>query len=504
MSAEPLRAEIEYAGIPVTFALPSTDDHIARILRDTRTFYEKAMLSALAPSLQAGDLVIDAGANIGNHALFFSKICGCRVIAFEPISVTANLLRENVRANGVEDKVQVMQVALGEGGGMARIASSDPANLGGTTLAVDAGGEIEVRSLDQIDIGHPVRLIKVDVEGMDLAVLKGARALLARDRPWVLCEAGTAKAFEEIRDFLAAQSYTPTAVYNATDTYLFLPSATQDERTRLVEQGFQQMMSLQRESREISGRIAQAGRYSERLKAEAVAESSRRFDAWKKERAAQMHEVAGGETLPFDEVRDVMVAFRDQAAAELADVRRQLDACRAEGAVLAERAAEAQRLVEERSRQLASARSRLAALEALPQRVASLDEALARQTRAAEASQQQLTKANGRVGRQEKELAALEQQLSKAKGLAGRQERQLAALEQQLSKAKSLVAQQKQQIEQAQSLRRASEDALRTLQASRAFRFVVLLRDGLRSPRRALLLPRDVLRLLRQDRRKER
>lgn len=479
MSVEPLRAEIEFAGIPVTFALPSADDHIARILLETRTFYEKAMLSALAPSLQAGDLVIDAGANIGNHTLFFSKIIGCRVIAFEPVAVTANLLRENVRANGVEDRVRVMQVALGEGGGMAKIASSDPANLGGTTLAVDAGGEIEVRSLDEIDTGHPVRLIKVDVEGMDLAVLKGARRLLERDRPWVLCEAGTANAYEDIQVFMAAQGYTPTAVYNATDTYLFLPSATQEERARLVEHGFNQMMALQRESREISGRIAQAGRYSERLKTEAIAESGKRFDAWKKERAAKMDDVTGGETLPFDEVRDVMAAFRDQVAAELADARRQLAASRSESAALAERASDAARLVEERSRQLASARSRLARLEDLPQRVASLEEALAQQTRAVETSQQQLTKANGRVGRQDRELAALQQQLAKSEGL---------------------VARQKQQIEEAQALRRSSDDALQALQQSRAFRLVVLLREGMRSPRRALLLPRDVVRLLRQGR----
>lgn len=465
MSVEPLRAEIEFAGISVSFALPSADDHIAKILLETRSFYEKAMLSALSPFLQEGDLVIDAGANIGNHTLFFAKILGCRVVAFEPIEVTADLLRENVRANGLEDRVRVMQFALGEGDAMATIASSDPANLGGTTLSVDAGGEIEVRSLDEVDTGHPVRLIKVDVEGMDLAVLKGARRLLERDRPWVLCEAGTADAYEDIRGFMAAQGYTPTAVYNATDTYLFLPSATPEERTRLVEQGFQQMMALQRENRQISGRIAQAGRYSERLKTEAIAESNRRFDEWKKERAAKMDNVTGGGALPFDEVRDVMAAYRDQAAAELADVKRQLAASRSESAALAERAAQAARLVEERSRQLDAARGRLARLEDLPQRVASLEEALSQQTRATETSQQQLTKANGRVGRQDRELAALKQ----------------------------VIERQTRQLDEARS-------ALRALQESRAFRFMILLRQGLRSPRRAVLLPRDVLRLLRQER----
>lgn len=473
MSAEkPLRAEIEFAGIPVSLALPSSDDHIARILLETRSFYERPMLAALAPSLRANDLVIDAGANIGNHTLFFAKILGCRVLAFEPVQQTADLLRENVRANGVDDRVRVIQMALGERGATARISSSDPANLGGTTLAVDPGGDIRVTSLDEIEIDHPVRLIKVDVEGMDLAVLRGARRLLEHDRPWVLCEAGTAKAFEEVRAFLAECNYTPTGVYNATDTYLFLPAGTEEERARLVEHGFQQMMALQRESREISGRIAQAGRYSERLKAEAIAEAGRRFDAWKKERGALMDVVANGETIPFDEVRDVMMAFREQAAAELADARQQLVACRSEAAVLAQRAAEASRLAEERSRMLTIARGRLAKLEDLPQHVSYLEEALARREQAA-------IKANGRIGRQDRELDSLRQQLTKSQGLIARQQRQ---------------------IDQAQALQRSSEEALQALQQSVAYRLGLLMRDALRSPRRALLLPRDLWRLFRQAR----
>lgn len=262
--------EFQYGDERVEFVLPSAEDHISKHILQTGSFYELQLLEALAHALAPDDLVVDAGANIGNHTVFFAKVLGCRVLAFEPVPTTCAVLRENVRRNGLSARVEVFQTALGAAAGTARIAAYDAGNIGGTTLGLDPAGDIEVQCLDAIPRDGKVRLLKIDVEGMDLAVLAGAETLLENDRPWIVCEAKGTREYGEIADFLAAFDYVATACFNATDTYVFLPSRSDAERDDLVRHGFGEIIQLQRDTRVLSDRIAQLGRYAERLVRETV------------------------------------------------------------------------------------------------------------------------------------------------------------------------------------------------------------------------------------------
>lgn len=69
-----------------------------------------------------------------------------------------------------------MRPVLSEGGG-----------LGATRLVPDAAGSVPVRRLDDLAVG-PVDLLKIDVEGMEMAVLAGAETTIARDRPFLFIE----------------------------------------------------------------------------------------------------------------------------------------------------------------------------------------------------------------------------------------------------------------------------------------------------------------------------
>ena len=89
-------------------------------------------------------------------------------------------------------------------------------------LNLDDAGDISVIPLDTLSEGHVVRLIKIDVEGMELDVLRGATQTLTRDRPLLYIEASDDAQRQLIDGFLTAFGYRRHARFNDTPTYLYL------------------------------------------------------------------------------------------------------------------------------------------------------------------------------------------------------------------------------------------------------------------------------------------
>jgi FkbM family methyltransferase len=145
--------------------------------------------------LRSGDAVIDAGANIGLYTLLAATRVGpggC-VVACEPSPTTMSMLRANVDRNEL-DWVQLREVALAEAPGRLPIHVLEPGS-GSTSFAPadTAAGvdlEVEVTTVDEIAAGisNHVRLVKVDVEGAELRVLRGAAHLLEGSRPDFIIE----------------------------------------------------------------------------------------------------------------------------------------------------------------------------------------------------------------------------------------------------------------------------------------------------------------------------
>ncbi|WP_347108235.1 FkbM family methyltransferase [Paenarthrobacter sp. S56] len=208
-------------------------DHIGATLAASNKFYEWQYLGTLAEYLEPGDLVIDVGANIGNHSLYFAGVCGADVIAFEPLPIAFEVLQRNVRANSLEPNIEVRQVAVGAAPAKAKLEKLDLANVGATSFSVDTEGDFEVSSLDAESINRQVALIKVDAEGMDLQVLRGAAELIARDRPILAVEAATKVDQANLEQFAAEAGYSFVAEFNATPTYVLAPSTSSLERARI-------------------------------------------------------------------------------------------------------------------------------------------------------------------------------------------------------------------------------------------------------------------------------
>ncbi|MFV0386507.1 FkbM family methyltransferase [Paracoccus sp. (in: a-proteobacteria)] len=214
--------EFTYEDRLIRFFLPEGDfDFVQSIILRNRSFYEEPVLRSVRDSVDLrGKVVLDIGANIGNHAVYFAAICGvARCIAFEPNPAPAAILRRNLELNGL-DNVELRQVALSDQPGSLRVARLVPGNIGATSFAESGEGVIPAVRLDDLDPGR-VDFIKLDVEGMAVKVLEGARETIAASRPGILIELFPVE-YDQGAAILGNLGYRRVKAM-AGDNHLFLP-----------------------------------------------------------------------------------------------------------------------------------------------------------------------------------------------------------------------------------------------------------------------------------------
>ena len=208
--------------------LPDRSDHIQKTIALSNNFYESEMLRDMAdrakllPAESKASVAIDVGANIGNHTIFLATQTEMPVIALEPAAGSFSVLTRNIALNGLEDKVTAIRKGAGAHDARAQLQIRDANNWGMNRLNLDDAGDISVIPLDTLSEGHVVRLIKIDVEGMELDVLRGATQTLTRDRPLLYIEASDDAQRQLIDGFLTAFGYRRHARFNDTPTYLYL------------------------------------------------------------------------------------------------------------------------------------------------------------------------------------------------------------------------------------------------------------------------------------------
>jgi FkbM family methyltransferase len=144
-------------------------------------------LALLRTFVDPGDLVYDVGAHIGTFAIPLAQACGetGRVIAIEADESNFALLRHNLGQHGLLGRVTPLFGLAGAGTGRFR-ATRFPGHTSATYFTPDPAGEslatIRIDDLHAIDPAR-VGVIKIDVEGMELCVLRSAERTIARDRP---------------------------------------------------------------------------------------------------------------------------------------------------------------------------------------------------------------------------------------------------------------------------------------------------------------------------------
>ena len=164
--------------------------------------FEKQQVTFILSVLEPGMVFFDVGANAGLYAIGAAKkIGGKGGFAFEPCSSTYGLLKQNLLLNRVAD-VNAVRAALGDmvGEGVLQInaCGRDGLNTLGQAIhpesRVVGQEDVCITTVDTFIKEHNVPrvdVMKVDIEGGELAMFRGARNLLERaDAPLVLCESG--------------------------------------------------------------------------------------------------------------------------------------------------------------------------------------------------------------------------------------------------------------------------------------------------------------------------
>lgn len=167
-------------------------------------YYNLRLVALLDRLLASGMVVVDVGANIGEVSLVCANRVGAtgRVIAFEPVTAIADELERNIQVNALQDVVNLRREGLADVVGQFDIYAScgqddsDESNRGLGSLHGAPGshrvlGRIDVETLDGLatTLGlHRLDFMKVDVEGGELACLKGALQTIARFLPVIAVE----------------------------------------------------------------------------------------------------------------------------------------------------------------------------------------------------------------------------------------------------------------------------------------------------------------------------
>lgn len=168
-------------------------------------------LKLLNKYINEGDTIIDVGANIGTHTVFFAKKVKDkgRVYAFEPQRIIFQNLCANISLNWLTN-VECYNMALGKSSGYIfapYLNYLQRKNFGGLRLGKYTEGEkIKLVAIDSLKL-EKCNLIKIDVEGMEADVLKGASKTISKHKPVLFVENNTEKYSKNIIKYIQKLNY---------------------------------------------------------------------------------------------------------------------------------------------------------------------------------------------------------------------------------------------------------------------------------------------------------
>lgn len=189
-------------------------DRIALFVESDRGRFEPETMEAFREWVKPRLAVLDVGAYTGLYSIAAAQAGAAEVIAIEPNPKAARRLRHNLRHNGVQDEVTVVEAAasLFRGRGKLEIGGSEARGLSSTSKLV-AGDGTEVITIDDLADALSVTevgLIKIDVEGHELAVLTGAAGILEEEGPVLIVEVASDSGGDreaEVTGFLSVFGY---------------------------------------------------------------------------------------------------------------------------------------------------------------------------------------------------------------------------------------------------------------------------------------------------------
>ncbi|MEM8593494.1 MAG: FkbM family methyltransferase, partial [Pseudomonadota bacterium] len=236
--------EFEFNNKRVVLTGHSETDEIYQRIKFSHSFYELDMLSYVLrchkKQRTAGSMVIDVGANIGNHSVFFGLFVAGFVLAIEPNPPVFEVLTKNLTQNGVN--ALPLKLALSDQSGKGEIIEHAADNVGmaqvsmlqGVTVSED---DVDVETLDRVfhqyvSDDRTVSLIKIDVEGAERDVIQGSMAVIAAYKPDLYIEIQDPVKLQEIQALLSGHNYQVVSKWGATTMYHLVSKPTLQQRFR--------------------------------------------------------------------------------------------------------------------------------------------------------------------------------------------------------------------------------------------------------------------------------
>lgn len=171
--------------------------------------YESEKQKIFIETIKKGSIVYDIGAHVGFYTLLSSELVGTegKVVAFEPNPRNINYLKEHLRLNRC-DNVIIIEAAVAAKSGSVHFQSSPDSHGGGISLE----GSLKVRmvSLHELVSSSAIPVpdyMKIDVEGAEFLVLKGAEQLLADFYPAIFLATHGVDVHKQCCEFLKAMGY---------------------------------------------------------------------------------------------------------------------------------------------------------------------------------------------------------------------------------------------------------------------------------------------------------
>ena len=195
-------------------------DVIEKIIYDSGDFYENDVLEQISKNIAPGFTILDIGANIGNHTLYFSKILQAKQIySFEPIKETFKKLDYNVKLNACSNVV-LYNFALGSSNSWGSSDNVSMGNFGAQKIKYSSEKkEFEIKTIDDLAIDKSIDFIKIDVEGFEEEVIKGGLKTIAKNKPLIFIEIHP-KNFSKMKNLFEANHYSLIDSFSE-DNYLF-------------------------------------------------------------------------------------------------------------------------------------------------------------------------------------------------------------------------------------------------------------------------------------------
>jgi len=356
-------------------------DYIQKKIVDEQKPYELQMLEDIQQRVEVDDLILDIGANIGNHTLYLAAVAGCRVVAFEPNQALAGAILSSVEMNDLSERVSVRAVGVGKAKSRGHFDKELPDNLGAQSISVGEGS-VQIVALDDLRFDRPVKLLKIDVEGMELPVLQGGETLLGRDRPLLYVECLTEAEFRTVSGWLDGRGYSYWDTFNVTPTHLFVPNEQVDVERRLSRLQFKDVLDSYRNREQLTvtkmrleeanAKYRSASESIDRLKAQMLEQKQQHATAEMalNEGKAEVKSRLDEASIKYRQVTEQMTTLKSQlasdnegrAAAEatVLQLQQDLGALRTEGEALNSRLDEANAQYCQATEQMATLKSQLA------------------------------------------------------------------------------------------------------------------------------------------------